>query len=85
MLETFAIKPFDISWASAQYTYSTDGDVITGDLGIVNNEQLWELLTKDPKYWILHPINGVDELPVTVGCSSELCQKIGSARSDRSL
>ena len=47
----------DCSCASSQYNYSPAGHIITGDLGIVTNEQLRELLAKGPKYRIPQPIN----------------------------
>ena len=49
-IDDFKSKPPDCTCASSQFTYNPAGDVITGDLNIVNNTSLQNVLWKSPKY-----------------------------------
>ena len=49
-IDDFKSKPPDCTCASSQFTYNPAGHVITGDLNIVNNTSLRNVLSKGPKY-----------------------------------
>ena len=50
VFEDIKSKPPSCACASSPFNYSTVGHVITGDLNIVSNNQLRQLLYKGPKY-----------------------------------
>ena len=49
-IDYFKSKAPDCTCASSQFTYNPAGHVITGDLNIVNNPSVRNLLSKGPKY-----------------------------------
>ena len=49
-IDDFKYKPPDCTCASSPFIYNPTGHVITGDLKIINNTSLRELLAKGPKY-----------------------------------
>ena len=49
-IDDFKAKPPDCSCASSPFKYSPSGHVITGDLNIISNESLRNVLSKGPKY-----------------------------------
>ena len=55
--DDFKSKPPDCSCSTSPFRYSPAGHVITGDLNIVANEKLRNILAKGPKYREPQPIN----------------------------
>jgi len=56
-IDDFKAKPPDCSCHNSPFNYSHSGHVITGDLNIVENESLRNILAKGPKYREPQPIN----------------------------
>ena len=50
-------KPPSCNCHESKFVYSPSGHVITGDLDIVNNVKLRELISRGPKYRVPKPIN----------------------------
>ena len=56
-IDDFKAKPPDCSCNSSPFKYSPAGHVITGDLNIIDNKPLRDVLAKGPKYREPRPIN----------------------------
>ena len=56
-IDDFKSKPPDCSCSSSPFNYSPIGHVITGDINIVNNAKLRNILAKGPKFREPQPIN----------------------------
>ena len=56
-IDDFKSKPRDCSCSSSPFNYSPIGHVITGDISIVDNTKLRDILTKGPKFREPQPIN----------------------------
>ena len=49
-IEDFKAKPPDCSCKNSPFKYGPSGHVVTGDLTIIENESLRNILSKGPKY-----------------------------------
>jgi len=56
-IDKLKTKPPDCSCHNFPFKYNPDGHVVTGDMGIIDNENLRKILAKDPKYRETQSIN----------------------------
>ena len=64
-----------INYHESKFVYSPSGHVITGDLDIVNNVKLRELISKGPKYRVPKPINWGHNFKLLMDAVEEFARK----------
>jgi hypothetical protein len=58
-IRAFLDNPLDCNCKSLAYCYPTHGHVITGDLTIIDNHKLKDLILKGPKYREPNKVNWI--------------------------
>ena len=78
-IDDLKAKPPECACSHYHFAYNPAGHVISGDLNIVNNYKLRQLLFKGPKYRESQPINWKQNFKLLMD-SVEVCKRLGKKR-----